>query len=110
MQSPKIISLVTTSIIVLFLIGCATVDYVGDSYPATSNVDIYYSNEQVAQNFEIFGHAVGYREDHNTIISKLIIDAKAKGADAIIITGIDVDNADISSTKKVEASLIKYLK
>lgn len=92
----------------MFLIGCATVDCVGNLYPETSNVDVLYSNDQVEQNFEILGHAVGYREDHDTIINKLIIEAKAKGADAIIITGIDVDNAEISSTNKVLATFIKY--
>ena len=108
MLSPKVIRFSSMIFMLVFLTNCATIDYVGNSYPSTGSVDIYYSDDQVEQNFEVLGHAVGFREGHETIINKLISEAKIQGADAIIITGIDVDNADISNTKKVAATFIKY--
>ena len=106
MKVLKIISLL--SIVIVLLWSCATVDYVGESYPQTANIDIYYSYENVKNNYKKIGYAVGYKTDYDTIINQIIAEAKTNGADAIIITGIDVEIGDESKTKKVTAELLKY--
>lgn len=98
------------TLVIIISWSCATVDYVGESYPQTTNIDIYYSNKDITNNFKIIGYVVGYREDYNTIISKIIEKAKMNGADAIVITGIDVEIEKNNETNKVTAELLKYFK
>lgn len=95
--------------------GCASVKYVGKSSNPTTNVDVYYSEKDIEKEYEVMGHAVGrggpFVSDDD-IYKKLIEEAKFKGADAIIITGIDVEHisaADVDSEEsQIEATFIKY--
>ncbi len=109
MRNTKNLSLSLILVSSLILLNCTTVDYVGKTYPGTSHVDVYYSKEEVSNDYEIIGYAVGYKQDYDSIISKIIEEAKTNGADAIVITGIDVEVSNDNKTKKVTASLLKYM-
>jgi hypothetical protein len=104
-------------VVILFLstlaINCAKVNYVGKTYPPNNNVDIYYSKNDIKKDHEIIGHAVGSGgllvSDHEIKI-KLIREAKVRGADGILITGIhkSIENPENSDTRQIKAKFIKY--
>ena len=113
MKASKIINILSLSVLLTFVSSCTTVDYVGESYPATQDVQIYYSLEEVPEEYRIFGHLVGTGgifSTENERFEKLKLEGMARGADAIVITGIDIENGDdLDETKKINASLIKYI-
>jgi hypothetical protein len=103
-------------LILTFIIGCsAQVNYVGKEYDPTANVDIYYSKEEIKNEYEIIGHAVGSGGDfvsNDKIQEGLISEAKSKGADAILITGVEKSNIPTgggsTNEKQIKASFLKY--
>ena len=106
-------------ILVTFLLfGCAGVNYIGRSFDPTTNIDMYFSEDEIMQEYTVIGHAIGYSystrdsKDSDRIQAKLIETAKLKGADAIMIIGISKDNffGGISSSaeSQINASFLKY--
>lgn len=101
------IKLIAFFSLVLLMLACATpFQYVGKSYPATSQVDIYFSNKDVKKAFEVMGTingTVGESADFNQTMEKLKKEARKQGADAVIIEGIELipNNApDSTATEK----------
>ena len=97
----------------LLAIGCAHVNYVGKSFQSTINVDLYFSKEDIEQEYTVMGHAIGDgTSDNNEIQTALIEEAKAKGADAVLITGIDNNRRFSEETivheNEITASFLKY--
>ena len=96
----------------LLTVGCAEVDYVGESFKPTTNIDLYFSKEDIEKEYTVMGHAVGDgTSDSNEIQKALIEEAKEKGADAVLITGIDnqlLSTEDGDPESKVKASFLKY--
>jgi len=101
----KYVSLVV--LVGLLAIGCAEVDYVSESFKPTTNIDLYFSKEDIKKEYTVMGHAIGSGTyDSNAIQKALIEEAKEKGADAVLITGID--NQDNGHESEVTASFLKY--
>ena len=48
---------------VIILVSCTKIDYVGESYPATTHVDIYFSEESVEREYKIMGYMVATAND-----------------------------------------------
>ena len=77
-------------LLVVSTVGCAKVNYLGEEFTPTSNVDIYYSEDAIEREYDLIGHGLG----HGTLVKnkkiqeKLIDEAKKKGADAILVTGL----------------------
>lgn len=74
----------------LFISACSTanINYLGKSFNATTQVDVYFDDQSIGQNYEIIGAGVAsckYGPDNNIIIQKLIDEARIKGANAILI-------------------------
>ncbi len=42
----------------LFFLACASVDYMGKTYPPTTKIDIYYSKEDIKKEYEVMGKAL----------------------------------------------------
>ena len=94
-------------LVALLAIGCASVNYVGKSFEPTTNVDLYFSKEDIEKEYTVMGHAIGSGAyDSNAIQKALIEEAKEKGADAVLITGID--DQDNGHESEVTASFLKY--
>ena len=77
---------------VLCLAGCATVDYIGREYPPTTHVDIFFSLDDVEQEYEVMGHIVATGNElvsAEKIQEKMLETAREKGADAIVILGFE---------------------
>ena len=76
-------------LIVLLSIGCAHVGYVGHSLGPTAEVDLYCSKEDIEKEYTVMGHAIGTgTSDNDAIQQALMKEAKKRGADEILITGI----------------------
>ena len=110
MNMNKFISLPV--LVTLLAIGCANVNYIGKSFEPTTNVDLYFSKEDIEKEYTVMGHAVGDgTSDSNEIQKALIEEAKEKGADAVLITGIDnqlLSTEEGDPESEVKASYLKY--
>lgn len=72
--------------ILLFTSGCYhTVQYIGQSYPPTSNVEIFFSPVDVGKHYRIIGKVIGQATNLKKSQRRYLEAAKEKGADAIII-------------------------
>ncbi|MFI5155283.1 MAG: hypothetical protein ACHQEM_03825 [Chitinophagales bacterium] len=74
--------------------GCApSIKYTGKSYPATDNIEVFTSDKEIKRPYEIIGTLEGYRKssgDFNEMMEKIKKEAKLHGADAVVISGIQV--------------------
>ena len=46
-------------LVALFAVGCAGVNYVGNSFDPTTTVDVYFSKEEIETDYTVMGHALG---------------------------------------------------
>ena len=124
----KIIVLILS--MVLFLTACGSdieVDYLGDSYPSTSDVDVYFSEDDITEGYLVMGRATVDGSDAEALQEKLIEKARENGADGIIfeafdrvgtgektivndIGDVEIVNTKTTSVLQVKAIFIKYNK
>jgi hypothetical protein len=74
--------------------SCVSVDYVGKSYPATTNVEIYFAEADIPREYEVMGELIAETDDMvftngEKMQNKLVEEAKKKGADGIILGGLE---------------------
>lgn len=72
--------------------SCVTVDYLGKNYAPTTNVDMFFSTNDVPKDFEVMGTVSAEMPDWmnmEKMQEKLIEKAREKGADAILIEDFD---------------------
>ncbi|MGH8015152.1 MAG: hypothetical protein ACREBV_03080, partial [Candidatus Zixiibacteriota bacterium] len=68
------------------------IDYVGDEYPPTTNVDLYFAEEDITREHKVMGHIVATADDlvsAEGMQKEMKKKAMEKGADAIIILGLE---------------------
>lgn len=85
----------------LVTVGCTKIDYVGQEYPPTSYVDVYYAESDITRDYIVMGHVVASGNDFistNKMQKKLIKKAREVGADAVIITGLERYRTDPETT------------
>ena len=78
--------------LVLFVAGCAKIDYIGESYQPTTHVDLYFSEEDIRVDYQVMGHVIaqaGTGISIERLQTKLEAKAREKGADGIVIHGFD---------------------
>ncbi len=77
--------------LVLFVSGCATVDYVGQTYAPTDHTDMYFDAKDIPRPYKVMGQMT-LDEDEYTDSQKMQEDMKkeamARGADAVLFTGL----------------------
>ena len=79
-------------LLVLFVTACAKIDYLGQSYPPTTHVDLYFSEADIREDYEVMGHVIaqaGTGISIERLQTKLEAKAREKGADGIVIHGFD---------------------
>jgi len=88
---------------------------VGRSLDPTAHVDVYYSEEEIEREYTIIGHAIGtgrFLVSNEAILEELIEQARSRGADAILITGIGKSHVPTDDgsdeEKQITASFLKY--
>ncbi len=94
MKNPSSIQkLSLIALAVLLTVSCTKIDYIGKSYAPTANVDIYFSLDDVKGSYEVMGHltaTAGSFTSSEKMQEKIIEKAREKGADAVVILGLDV--------------------
>jgi hypothetical protein len=76
----------------LVVAACAHVDYIGESYPPTSHVDVFFAEDDVRQEYKVMGKVVATANDlvsAEKLQAKIMQKAQDKGADAVVLTGLD---------------------
>ncbi len=97
------------------LSACSHFNYIGKSYKATDDVEIYFSEKEIRRDYTTIGHAVSAGQifvSVDALKKRLIEEAKANGADAILIKDIDrdpeFDGQGFDAEKQIKASFLKY--
>ncbi len=78
--------------LLLLIAGCTKIDYVGQEYSPTTQVDMYFSEGDVGRDYKVMGHLVATAGDivsAEKMQKKIMEKARQKGADAVIILGLD---------------------
>ncbi|WP_262248354.1 hypothetical protein [Parapedobacter soli] len=91
--------------------ACKTVSYVGDRYQPTEQVDVYYAERDIKQEYRVIGHLseeVKGINGEERAKQQIIAKCREVGADGVIILGFDY-----GGTKETEqyqkAQAIKYI-
>lgn len=93
--------------VLVLTVSCAHVDYVGKSYPPTTRVDLFFTEEEVTHPYELMGKVIATGGDEvstEKMQDQIMEKAQKKGADAVVITGLDRyktgENTNYSETTK----------
>ena len=93
----------------LLAVGCTNIKYIGDSYPPTTQVDVFFAEEDIEQDYRVMGHADATAPEYVNVekmMEKIKEKAMEKGADAIVVLGLDrnvvSESTEWSSETKVE--------
>jgi hypothetical protein len=97
-------------VLTLALGACVSVDYVGKSYPSTTHVEIYLTEADVPRPYEVMGELIAETDDMvftngEKMQSKLVEEAKKKGADGLILGGLERRVTGESSSSSSETKL-----
>jgi hypothetical protein len=89
--------------VIVLMIGCTKIDYVGDEYPPTSHVDLFFDEDDVERDYKVMGHLVATADDYvstEKMQEKILEEAQKKGADGVIILNLERYQAGESTTYK----------
>jgi hypothetical protein len=85
---------VVGAFLIALLGGCVNTDYVGESYTPTSQVDVYYSIDDVERSHVVMGKITATAMDgwdSAAMVEELKAQAMAKGADGLVIMDVHTD-------------------
>lgn len=98
----------------LIITSCTpTISYLGDTYPVSQELDIYYDAQDIDRDYKVMGHLthdlfINYNVE--LIRDEMIRTARTNGADGILFSEYSTtSNADCDTRRMVKASLVKYL-
>jgi len=125
------------TVLALFLASCSSssLDYLGKTYPPTTNPELFFRDQDVPKDYEVMGKVmaeVPYSKKLKYVQAKIEQVARENGADAFILSDINIrSNGTVSGSggastggkvrigggvnktksnelKHVEATLLKY--
>jgi hypothetical protein len=86
----------------LFLfLSCTKIDYIGQEFPPTTQVDMYFSQADIERDYTVMGSVVATATDivsSEKMQKDIIKKAREKGADAVIFEGLDRYQAGSTSS------------
>ena len=94
------------ALLILFVAACAKIDYIGQSYQPTTHVDLYFSEEDIREDYRVMGHVIAQADEGISIENlqkQLEAKAREKGADGIVIHGFDRIQTGETTTYNEEA-------
>jgi len=103
---------------ILFLLSCSVsrIHYLGETYSEKSEVDSYYDEKDIKQEYKTIGLLVSNEiDDYNSRIvqevqQEMIREAKTRGADAIVFAEFNlVEEEGTCDDVKITAKLIHYI-
>ncbi|PWB76141.1 hypothetical protein C3F09_00905 [candidate division GN15 bacterium] len=95
--------------LLLVAASCTKIDYVGEEYPPTNHVDMYFSMADAPTGAKVMGYIVASAPDMvsaEKMQKKMMEKARVKGADGIVIEGLNRYQAG-SNTNYSESSTQK---
>ena len=90
----KLRGLVVGAFLTAFLGGCVNTDYVGENYAPTSQIDVYYSIDDVKTSHAVMGEITATAMDgwdSAAMVEELKTQAMAKGADGLVIMDVHTE-------------------
>ena len=96
-------------VVVLLLVACTKLDYIGEEYAPTDHVDLFFTETDIELDYKVMGRILataGDFVDSEKMQKKIMQKAREKGADAVLILGLDryttVGPSTYSETTKTE--------
>ena len=95
------------SILVLLCLSCTKLNYVGNSYKPTSNVDVFVDEGAIKRKYDIVGK--GYMStamaaaNPEKIQTRAVTKAKQKGADAVLIKDYSIPVTGINTRLQTDS-------
>lgn len=86
--------LLVVTFLIALLGGCVNTDYVGENYAPTSQVDVYYSIDDVERSHAVMGKITATAMDgwdSAAMVEELKTQAMAKGADGLVIMDVHTE-------------------
>lgn len=82
-------------LLLLALPGCMTTDYVGSTYPATTQVDLFFDEADIARPYTVMGELRVEGNNHLFMRSekmqrRLIEKARERGADGMLVAPVSI--------------------
>ena len=90
--------------------GCVSVDYVGKSYPPTASVELFMTPDDVERPYEVIGEAraqadaLPFTNPAEQLQQKLLLEARSRGANAVILGSITTRQVGSTSTTTGQAT------
>lgn len=78
--------------LLLLVPACAHVDYIGRSYPPTTNVELFFAEADIHEPYEVMGRVNARANDivsAEKLQKKIMEKAQDNGADAVVILGFE---------------------
>ena len=78
--------------VVLLNFSCTKIDYIGEQYPSTNNVELFFSEDDIDVEHKVMGRIIATAGDFvssDKMLKKIIEKAREKGADAVLFLGLD---------------------
>mgnify|MGYP000872164489 CR=1 FL=1 len=85
----------------IFLPGCASVDYVGDIYPPTGQVDTFFDTHDIQHPYKVMGKMTlddSEYADNQAMLAEMKKEAMSRGADAMLFDGVQKIETGVSTT------------
>ena len=79
-------------VLIFITFACTKLDYIGEEYPPTAHVDQYFSEADIEVDYKIMGRIIATAGDmvsSGKMQSKIIEKAMEKGADGVLILGLE---------------------
>ena len=76
----------------LFVAACAHVDYIGETYEPTRQVDVFFAEKDIPRDYRVIGKVLASANElvsAEKLQSKIVKKAQEKGADAVVLTGLE---------------------
>ncbi len=87
------------------------VHYLGETFPPTEQVDVFYNFGDVEKEFKVIGkisNDAGATYSIEKAKEKMIALAKEKGGDAIIFLNLDVESIELDRRIAIAAEVLRY--
>ncbi len=87
--------------VLLCLSACTKIDYIGEEYPPTTHVDLFFDIDDVTREHKVMGNLIATADDGvstEKMQKKIIEKAMKKGADAVVIMGFEKYQSGESTT------------
>ena len=102
MKNISILLTLTTAIV-----SCVSTDYIGKTYAPTSQVDVFLSEADIKQEYEVMGEITAESDDFvfmnaEKMQEKITKEAKGKGADGIILGSLEKKTTGEETTNSSE--------